>query len=121
MDVVITVLFHIFAFFSLFFALYEERDQDEDESTTTSGTDELIVILLVLATAFFVLGGITMMFISETYYSPITDTLEEVLMPSYRPLGWIGILFGISSAILLTVKVFDILEKRGGGDIKVGG
>lgn len=108
MDIVIPIFLILLGFFFFLFALYEERDEAEtDEEQEKS--DHLVIIFMVLCVIFLFLGGICMMYVSQTYYSPVTDTLEEILIPEYRPLGWIGIFVSFIAGLILTNKVFDLL------------
>ena len=99
MDIVIPVFLWLLGFIFFILALYEEREDvtdDEDEEKS----DHLIVIFFIAA---------SLMYISELHYSVITDSLVETLMPSYRPLMYIGLLFFFISLAMLVSKVFHIL------------
>lgn len=110
MDIVIAIFLYIFAVFFFIVGVYEERDEkptDEEQEKS----DNMVVIFLVLATVFFFAAGVCMMYVTETYYSPVTDTIAETLpIASYRPLGWIGIGFGFFALILTVEKAFQMLD-----------
>lgn len=109
MDIVVTVMFHFVAIFLFLFALYEEReikhtDDEEDKS------DHLCILLLLFSMLCFWFAGITMFYVTQTYYSPISDTLVETFMEDYRPLGWVGVIWGMFNLYLLVVKVLGTLK-----------
>jgi len=104
------IFFSVIAFAMFFLGLYEERNQPDNMSEEEQEkSDTLVVIFMVGATIFFFIAAATMMYITETYYSPVSDTCEEILMTSYHPLGWLLGGWSAISAILLTWKIFQIL------------
>ena len=111
MDIVIPVFCYIIAVFFFLIGIYEERDEkqtDEEEEKS----DNMVVIFLVLATVVFFAAGVCMMSVTETFYSPVTNTMEETLpIASYRPLGWIGIGFGFFALWLTIEKAFQMIDK----------
>ncbi len=68
------------------------------------------MIFLMFGCLFFFVAGACMMFVTNTYYSPVTNTVVETApIASYQPLGWIGIAFGFFCGYLLLNKMFDVL------------
>ena len=53
-----------------------------------------------------------MFYITQSYYSPVTDTVEEVFLYNYSPLGWIGIVLCGFNLMLTALKVFDIIGNK---------
>ena len=112
MDLVIPIFLYIFAIFFFIYAVIEERDEKHNEDEQIKA-DNIVVITLVLSASFLFIGGVCMMFITETYYSGISDGLIETApMSTYRPLGWIGIGWGVFVVYLVINKVFDMMEIR---------
>jgi len=101
-------MFHIFAVILFIFALYEERDPKTSDAEEEK-SDHLCILLLLLSSVFFWIAGITMMYVTEMYYSVTTDSLEAVFMVEYRPLGWFGCVWGTFVIYLLVVKVLETL------------
>jgi len=112
MDISIPIIFLVFAFLCWIIALFEERDTNQVSEEEEEKSDNLILLLMSIATVLFIVAGVCMMSISVTYYSPDTNTIEETLMPVYRPLGYIGIGLGILSLILTAHKAFEYLGKQ---------
>lgn len=109
MDIAVTMIFHIIAFLLLLFALYEEREiKNSDEEEEKS--DNLSILLLLFSMLCFWIAGITMFYVTQTYYSVTTDTLVETFMEDYRPLGWFGVIMGMLVLYFLVVKVIDLLK-----------
>lgn len=108
MDLALGIIFLIIAFLFFIIALFEERDPVETDDEAER-SDNLVVIFLVVSCLFFIFGGICLMFVSETYYSVVTDTVEEVLMGEYRPFGYAAIIFSFVPGLMATTKVFDVL------------
>lgn len=110
MSITIPLFFLILAVFFFLFALYEDKEEkNTDEQQEKS--DQIVLIITVLATLFFFVGGVCMMGITNTYYSPATDTVVETApLATYRPLGWIGIAFGFFAGGLAAIKMFQIVD-----------
>ena len=62
--------------------------------------------------AVVILAGIVMMFASKTYYSITTDTLEEILLSDYRPIGYAQIILSFIPLLMLITKIFDRLGAK---------
>jgi heme/copper-type cytochrome/quinol oxidase subunit 2 len=112
MDLGIPIVFFVFAFICWIVALFEERDTNNVSGDEEEKSYNLIILLLGIGTVLFFIAGVCMMNVTETYYSTVTDTLEEINQSSYRPLGYIGIGLGILSILLTSKKVFDYLGSQ---------
>ena len=110
MSIAIPLLFYILAIMLFLIVLFEDKDEkptDEEQEKS----DDMIIFLLIFATLFFFVGGACWMGVTNMYYSPATDTVLETLPNvAYRPIGWIGIVFGIFFAALATIKMFDRID-----------
>ena len=109
MDLAIPIFLFLLSFIFLLLALFEEREENFDSKEEEERNIHLVIIFLMLATVFFFMAGITMMYVTEAYYSAETDQIEETIISSYKPLGWFGIGFGMFSMLLTSVKVLDYL------------
>lgn len=110
MDISIPIVFLILAIIFFILALFEEREEADNEDDEEK-KDHLVVLMMGLAVGFFFIGGVCMMYVTNTYYSPITDDItESPPITSYQPLGWIGIGTGFVALIMLISKCFDILD-----------
>lgn len=113
MDMIMPLFFYILGFLLLVIGLLEEKyvsHGDEDSS------DELVVLTLVLSTVFLFLAGITTWYITDSYYSPQSDSIIETEpLSQYRPIGWIGIGFALFCGLLTAIKIFDVIGKESEG------
>ena len=109
MDLAIPIFLFLLSFIFLLLGLFEEREENFDSKEEEERSIHLVIIFFILATAFFFMAGITMMYVTESYYSAETDQIEETIISSYRPIGWFGIGFGAFCALLTSIKVFDYL------------
>ena len=112
MDIVIPILFFILAFFFLLIAIFEDREEQPTDEEQES-QDNIVAFLLILTTIFFFAAGACMMSVTESYYSPVTDMIEETApIASYMPLGWLGIFLGFFAAFLTIAMGFNIIDHR---------
>lgn len=99
-----TIIGIIFFILSIYEELTSKNTDDEQEKS-----DNAIIIFLFLTVFCLVIGGIGFMFVSETYYSVVSDTVEETLITSYRPIGYAIIIFAFIPFLMLISKIFSVL------------
>lgn len=116
MDMILFVIFFIIGFLLFFIGLEDERS-DKKNDDETSRSNHFILLCFLWSTVFIILSGVCLMSTTETYYSTVTDTLEETYNSLYFFVG-IGISLGFGSfnILLLLLKFFEILEDRFKGE-----
>jgi len=111
MDLAIPLFFYLLAFVFFFIALFEERDMpssDEEEEKS----DLTVMVLLMVTTILMFSAGITMLFVTETYYDIATDTYAETGPDTaIQPFAWIGIGLGVFCAYLTANKILIIFDR----------
>jgi heme/copper-type cytochrome/quinol oxidase subunit 2 len=112
MDIIIPIYLAIFAIMFFLIALFEERDNNTDDEDEDDKSSNLIILLMGLAITLFIVAGVCMMDITQIYYSPETNTIEEISLTTYRPLSYIFIGMGILGLILIAQKIMDYLGSQ---------
>jgi hypothetical protein len=93
-------------------ALFEERDTNTTDEDEKDKSTNLIILLMGLAITLFIIAGVCMMNVTQIYFSPDTNTIEEISLTSYRPLAYIFIGIGILGLILIAQKIMDYLGSQ---------
>jgi len=111
MDLAIPIVLLVFGFIFFILALYEEREEKPNEDEEEK-SDNLVVIFLISAIILWGIGAACFLYVTQSYYSPVTDTIEEIRLPIYEPFMYLGIGFAVIAAVMLVQKIFNILEER---------
>lgn len=115
MELGFSLTFIFTGFFMFIISIYEELAEKTDELSKEK-SDNAIIIMLFITCIMLVIGGISLLFASETYYSVTTDTIEEVLLSEYRPIGYGIVIFFFIPLLMLISKVFEALGYKEEGD-----
>ena len=112
MDLAIPIFFFLLAFIFFFLALMEERSQvgsDEEEEKS----DFTVMTLLVVTTVLMFSAGICMLYVTETYYDPVTGLYTETAPDvNIQPFAYIGIGLGVFCAYLTANKILVIFDHQ---------